>query len=121
MSKSDNKLPFKVLGRKVVVANPMTNFNTNLIIGEKERRAMAEEQIKNLAKTEVLQVGEAIEHIKLGDMICIKQLSRGRYEIIEIPKVKEEASIIETEDSKESSGPELYFVFDEMDVLAIYE
>jgi hypothetical protein len=81
---------------------------------------MAEEQIKTLAKTEVLAVGEAIDHIKPGDMICIKQMSRGRFEIIEMGEPKKK-SVIETEKDNKGEDTKMYFVFDETDVLAIYE
>lgn len=126
MRKSKNNLGFKVLGRKIVVESPLNNFDSSLILEGDTRRKMAEEQIEKLNKIEVLQVGEAIDHIKVGDFVAIKQMNRGRYEIMEVPNKPESnnemlSSVIETEENKEKSKMNTYFVFDEMDVLAIYE
>tara|TARA_R110002167_G_scaffold10659_14_gene48348 strand:+ start:2908 stop:3258 length:351 start_codon:yes stop_codon:yes gene_type:complete len=115
---SNSKLGFKVLGRKIVIENPLSRPGSGIQLTPQAEQEYMRANYEKLSKVKVVAVGDGINHIKEGDVIGFTKRGKGDYEVITIGGEK---GIIGGVIQEEETPAKEYLVYNEMDILVVYE
>lgn len=60
-----------LLGNRIYLEIPVQDETSKLIVDENTKEALQKEMIQKMSKLKVLQVGNIVDHIKIGDVVLV--------------------------------------------------
>ena len=60
-----------LLGNRIYLEIPVQDETSKLIVDENTKEALQKEMIQKMSKLKVVQVGNIVDHIKIGDVVLV--------------------------------------------------